>query len=73
MYAHSDGSVLANTSGQLLTDDSFLQACRKDFKSNFNLRSFKFNHTLHRSGLFEIPRIIEISRRMIESEGDYFL
>ena len=56
---------------KLLTDDSFLQAYRKDFKSNFNLHPFKFNHTLHRSGLFEIPRIIEISKRMIENNGDY--
>ena len=71
MYAQSDGSVLTGASSQLPTDDSFLQAYREDFKSNFNLHPFKFNHTLHRSGLFEIPRIIEISKRIIENNGNY--
>jgi hypothetical protein len=71
MYAQSDGSVLTGASSQLPTDDSFLQAYREDFKSNFNLHPFKFNHTLHRSGLFEIPRIIELSKRIIENNGNY--
>jgi Cupin-like domain len=71
MYAQSDGSALTGASRQSLTDDGFLEAYREDFKSNFNLHPFKFNHTLHRSGLFEIPRIIEISKRMIENNGNY--
>jgi hypothetical protein len=62
---------LASTSRQLLTDDEILQACRKEFKSNFNLHPFKFNHTLHRSGLFEIPRIVELAKRMIEKNDNY--
>jgi Cupin-like domain len=71
MYAHIDDTALASTSLQLPTNDSILQACGKEFKSNFNLHAFKFNHTLHRSGLFEIPRIAEIANRMIENNGDY--
>jgi Cupin-like domain len=71
MFVHSDGTVLASTSRQLLTDDEILQACRKEFKSNFNLHPFKFNHTLHRSGLFEIPRIVELAKRMIEKNDNY--
>src|SRR5471030_2332111 len=71
MFVHSDGTVLASTARQLLTDDEILQACRKEFKSNFNLHPFKFNHTLHRSGLFEIPRIVELAKRMIEKNDNY--
>ena len=66
MFVPSDGTVLADTARQLPSDDKILQACKKEFKSNLNLPSFKFNHTLHRSGLFEIPKIVELANRMIE-------
>jgi hypothetical protein len=71
MFVPSDGTVLANTSRQLPSDNKILQACKKEFKSNFNLHPFKFNHTLHRSGLFEIPGIVELAKRMIEKNGDF--
>ncbi|WP_158939939.1 cupin-like domain-containing protein [Burkholderia sp. S171] len=70
MFVPIDGTALAGTSTQLPTDD-ILQACSKEFKSNFNLHPFKFNHTLHRSGLFEIPRIVELAKRMIEKNDNY--
>lgn len=71
MFLPSDGTVLADTSRPLPSDHTILQACKTEFKSNFNLHSFKFNHTLHQSGLFEIPRIVELTRRMIERNGDF--
>jgi hypothetical protein len=58
---------LADTSRQLSSDDKILQARKKECKSNLNLYPFEFNHTLHRSGLFEIPGIVELAKRMIES------
>ena len=71
MFLPSDGTVLADTSRPLPSDDKILQACKKEFKSNFNLHPFKFNHTLHQSGLFEIPRIVELTKRMIERNGNF--
>ena len=71
MSMPGDATVLAGTPRQLPSDDRILQACKKEFKSNFNLHSFKFNHTLHRNGLFEIPRIVELARRMIEKNGSF--
>jgi hypothetical protein len=70
MSVPSDATVLANTSRQLPSDDKILQVCKKEFKTNFNLHPFKFNHTLHQSGLFEIPRIVELAKRMIENNGN---
>jgi hypothetical protein len=71
MFVPTDGTALPSTSLQLPSDDRILQACPKEFKSSFNLHPFKFHHTLHRSGLFEIPRIVELAKRMIEKNGDY--
>ncbi|MEA3123725.1 MAG: hypothetical protein QOD67_744 [Caballeronia sp.] len=71
MFVPTDDTALPATSLQLPSDDRILQACRKEFKSSFNLHPFKFNHTLHRSGLFEIPRIVELAKRMIDKNGDY--
>jgi Cupin-like domain len=71
MFVPTDGTALPSTSLQLPSDDRILQACPKEFKSSFNLHPFKFNHTLHRSGLFEIPRIVELAKRMIENNGNY--
>lgn len=71
MFVPSDGTVLTGASRGLPLDDNILQACKKEFKSNFNLHSFKFNHTLHRQGLFEIPRIVELTKRMIEKDGNF--
>ncbi|WP_244145373.1 cupin-like domain-containing protein [Paraburkholderia mimosarum] len=70
MYVPGDGTALANLSRQLGSGERILQACKEEFKSNFNLHSFKFKHTLDRSGLFEIPRIVELARRMIEQNGN---
>jgi hypothetical protein len=71
MFVPSDGTALASTSCQLPSDDKILQACSQEFKSNFNLHPFKFNHTLHQSDLFEIPRIVELAKRMIEKNDNY--
>jgi len=71
MFAPSDAAVIADLSLRLPSDDTILKANKKEFKSNFNLHSFKFNHTLHRSGLFEIPRIVELAKRMAEKNGDF--
>jgi hypothetical protein len=71
MFVPIDATALASTSFQLPSDDRILEACGKEFKSSFNLHPFKFNHTLHRSGLFEIPRIVELAKRMIEKNGDF--
>ena len=71
MFVPNDVIALDITSRQLPSEDKILQACGTDFKSNFNLHPFKFNHTLHRSGLFEIPRIVELAKRMIGKNGDY--
>jgi hypothetical protein len=64
------GTVLADTSHQLPSNGNILQACKTEFKSNFNLHPFKFTHTLHQSGLFEIPRIVEVAKRMSEQNGN---
>jgi hypothetical protein len=66
-----DGIALPSTSRQLPSDGRILQACGNEFKRSFNLHPFKFNHTLHQSGLFEIPRIVELAKRMIEKNGDF--
>jgi hypothetical protein len=71
MSVPSNGAVLAGVSRQLPSDDKILQVGKNEFKSNFNLKPFKFKHTLHRSGLFEIPRIIELARRMVEQNGNF--
>lgn len=71
MSVSGAGSVLAATSRQLLSEGKILQVAKNEFKSNFNLQSFKFNHTLHQSGLFEIPRIVELAGRMIEKNGNF--
>ncbi|WP_233862420.1 cupin-like domain-containing protein [Paraburkholderia adhaesiva] len=63
--------ALADTSSTLSSDGKILQACKDEFKSNFNLNSFKFTHTLHQSGLFEIPRIAQVARRMIDRPGSF--
>ena len=71
MFVPIDGASLASPSRQLPSDCRMLQACGDEFKRSFNLHPFKFNHTLHQSGLFEIPRIVELAKRMIEKNGDY--
>ncbi|SDB82210.1 cupin-like domain-containing protein [Paraburkholderia lycopersici] len=70
MSVTSDATVLADPSRQLNADDRILHACNPEFKDNFNLRPFKFNHILHQSGLFEIPRIVEVAQRMLEKNGN---
>jgi hypothetical protein len=71
MFVPIDGTVLADTSRQQPSGDTILQASHKEFKNNFNLRPFKFHHTLHQSGLFEIPRIVELAKRIIEKNGNF--
>lgn len=71
MFMPGDDTALANTSHPLSLDASILLACQKEFKSNFNTYPFKFKHTLHQSGLFEIPRIVELTKRMIEKSADF--
>ncbi|WP_321783576.1 cupin-like domain-containing protein [Paraburkholderia sp. J94] len=56
---------------QFPADNNVLQACKPEFKNNFNCKPFKFNHTLHRCGLFEIPRIAEVAERMMKRNGDF--
>ncbi|MFT0173251.1 cupin-like domain-containing protein [Paraburkholderia mimosarum] len=63
----SDGAVLANTSSQKI-----LQACKNEFRESFNLHPFKFNHTLHQTGLFEIRRIVELAKRIIDEKDSNF-
>ncbi|WP_321928000.1 cupin-like domain-containing protein [Paraburkholderia guartelaensis] len=70
MSVTSNGAALADASPQLTSDGKILHACNKEFKSNFNLHPFKFNHLLHESGLFEIPRIEEVALRMLEKNGN---
>ncbi|MFX1762868.1 transcription factor [Paraburkholderia sp. A1RI-2L] len=72
MSVFSDGTVSANSSHQLRADENILRVCEKEFKSNFNLHPFKFNHTLHESGLFEIPRLVELAKRMIDRKDGHF-
>jgi Cupin-like domain len=71
MPVSSNATVMANTSRPLPSDDKILHACKNEFKSNFNLHPFKFNHTLHRSGLFEIPRIVELAKRMMKKSDNF--
>jgi hypothetical protein len=71
MFAPADGSVTILTPRQPASDKKVLQACKTEFENNFNLVSFKFNHSLHRSGLFEIPRLVKLARRMIEENGNF--
>lgn len=71
MFVPIDGASLASPPRQLPSDGRLLQASGEEFKRSFNLHPFKFNHTLQRSGLFEIPRIVELAKRMLEKNGDY--
>lgn len=71
MSMPSDGTVLADTSRPLSSDETILQAGKTEFKNNFNKHPFKFNHVLHQSGLFEIPRIIEVAKRMMDGNGNF--
>jgi hypothetical protein len=43
----------------------FLHVDDERFKANFNKSSFMFNHSLGDSNLFEIPRIVQLARRML--------
>jgi hypothetical protein len=70
MSVTSNGAVLADPSRQLTSDGKFLHANDQEFKSKFNLHPFKFNHILHESGLFEIPRVAEVAQRMLEKNGN---
>lgn len=70
MFIPCDSAALASASRQLPTNAGILQAGRKEFQGNFNQRPFKFNHTLHLGGLFEIPRIVELAKRMTEKNGN---
>ncbi|WP_321913024.1 MULTISPECIES: cupin-like domain-containing protein [unclassified Paraburkholderia] len=70
MSVTSDGTVLADASRRLTSDDKILHASSTEFKSNFNLHPFKFNHVLHESGLFEIPRVAELAQLMLEKNGN---
>ncbi|GGC58584.1 transcription factor [Chelatococcus reniformis] len=47
------------------TLDTLLEVNRDIFRSNFNRKSFKFNHSLNGGGLFEIPRLVQLAKRMI--------
>jgi hypothetical protein len=71
MFVPSDGTALLSTPLQLPSGDRILQACLKEFKGSFNLHPFKFDHTLYRSDLFGIPRIVELAKRIIEKNDDY--
>lgn len=69
MFVPADGSVLVDTSGQPCSGSAILQVDKPTFKSHFNQHSFKFDHRLHRSGLFDIPRIVELTQKMIDKKG----
>ncbi|MEK6295238.1 MAG: cupin-like domain-containing protein [Paraburkholderia tropica] len=56
---------------ELPADGNLLQACKSEFKNNFNCKPFKFNHSLHRSGLFEISRIMEVAENMMKKNGNF--
>lgn len=71
MFVPTYDAVLADTSRQRTSGDTILRASHQEFKSSFNQRSFKFNHTLHQSGLFEIPRIVELAKRIIDRNGNF--
>lgn len=71
MVMLGDDTALANTSHQKPSDAPILLAGKNDFKSDFNTYPFKFNHTLHQSGLFEIPRIVALTKHMIEKNADF--
>lgn len=64
---------LADTSDQSSVDNRILRTGKNEFKKNFNVNSFRFEHTLHQNRLFEIPRIVELARRMSKScaNGDF--
>ncbi|MFD1559282.1 cupin-like domain-containing protein [Paraburkholderia silviterrae] len=70
MYSPSDDAMMSSTLRQQSSDKKILQACEKKFKSNFNLQPFKFHHTLHQGGLFELPRIAQVAERMLEKNGN---
>lgn len=71
MFMPDEGTVLADTSRHLCADEKLLHASEQEFTSSFNRRPFKFGHALHRSGLFEIPQIVEAARPYIEKKGDF--
>jgi len=73
MYMPADGTALADTSSQLHPDNKITRVSKEKFQGHFNRHSFKFDHALHESGLFGIPRIVELARRVIEkNENDHF-
>ncbi|MEM5341677.1 cupin-like domain-containing protein [Paraburkholderia azotifigens] len=70
MSVPSDAAVLSDSAHEPPFDDKMLRVSRSDFRSSFNLHSFQFEHTLHRTGLFDIPRIVELARRIIDSNSN---
>jgi hypothetical protein len=70
MPVTSDDPVLAKASRESTWNGTILHACSEEFRSKFNLHPFKFIHTLHQSGLFEIPRIVDLAQRMLEKNGN---
>lgn len=71
MSMPDDDAVWADELLPFSPDDNILEASKSEFKSKFNLHSFKFNHTLHQCGLFEIPRIRQVAKRMMEQNGNF--
>ncbi|WP_322103416.1 cupin-like domain-containing protein [Paraburkholderia sp. J41] len=70
MFVPADGAVLADTPPTPRAAGALLHVDEAAFRSHFNQHSFKFGHSLHRTGLFEIPRIVELAQKVIDRQGD---
>jgi hypothetical protein len=69
MNAIDKGSGRTNSVPLFGYTNEVLQADKQEFKNKYNIHSFKFNHTLNQSGLFEVPRIAKLARKMIDNGG----
>src|SRR5258708_5594821 len=69
MNAIDKGGGQANSVPIFGYTDGIIQADKQEFKNKYNVHSFRFNHTLNQSGLFEVPRIAKLARKMIDNGG----
>lgn len=63
-------SLLSTNSEQKVTlPNPILEPVKQDFKENFNQKSFQCTHHLTGHPLFEIPRLVELARLLVEKGG----
>jgi Cupin-like domain len=62
-------SYFTDSKPKPMLPDHILEADSQNFRQNFNKASFQCSHTLAGHPLFEIPRLVELARLLVEKGG----